>query len=133
MSRFVSLEKAKPVQSFTKKHPFKNVYGCKENDMIYVNMQAADELKQSMTTLRDIALTIDISGSMRKYYKDNSVNRLIKQIVNSLAWADDDGINLYFYSKGLVYHCVIASTNEVDDAVIRAINTKGSYSTTMPL
>lgn len=116
----------------TKKVPFTNVYASVEEDMVYVNMEAIQNLTAQMECLRDIALIIDISGSMHPYYANGEVEMLTTQIVDSLASFDDDGIDLLFFSNGLVYSTTVANAGEVSQAVKTALQTKGRYSTTMP-
>lgn len=115
-----------------KRVPFRNVYASVEEDMIYVNMEAVPDLKVEMECLRDIALIIDISGSMHPYYVNGEVEMLTAQIVDSLASFDDDGIDLLFFSNGLVYEATVANASEVKQAVHMALQSKGRYSTTMP-
>lgn len=122
---------AAPVAA-AKNHPFKNVYACAEGDMIYVNMEAVQVLQKGMKTLRDIALIVDISGSMRSYYTSGKVKDMVTQIVDSLAWADDDGIDLYFFADGQVYNQNVKSAAEVNGALDAASKARGAWGTTMP-
>lgn len=124
----VSLNK----QAETKNYPFKNVYAAVEADMVYVNMEAVDGLSSRMVTLRDIALIIDISGSMNPYYKNGQVESLVRQIVDTLAYFDDDGIDLYFFANGLVYETNVANAAGVRQAITEALQAEGAYGTTMP-
>jgi hypothetical protein len=137
MSRFLSVSEAKNINTInqiveTKNYPFKNLYGCVEADMVYVNMEAIESLVKGMVTLRDIGIIIDISGSMKPYFKDRSVELLCKQIVDTLASFDDDGVDLLFFGKGLVYKTTVKNAGEVSTAINNAINSKGAYSSTMP-
>lgn len=116
----------------TKNYPFKDIYACAEGDMVYVNMSSVDNLTAGMTTLRDVALIVDISGSMQAYYKDGSVEMLCRQIVDTLASFDDDGIDLLFFSNGLVHTENVANASEVRRAISNALAAKGAYETTMP-
>lgn len=115
-----------------KNYPFKNLYGCAEGEFVYVNMEAVEGLTSGMKTLRDIALIVDISGSMNAHYKNGSVTTLIKQIVDTVGAYDDDGIDLMFFAKGLVYSCSVGSESQVDQEVQNALSAKGAYGTTMP-
>lgn len=115
-----------------KRYPFKNLYGCAEGNMVYVNMEAVDTMNQHMTTLRDIALIIDISGSMSKYYKDGSVERMCRTIVDTLASFDDDGIDLMFFANGLVHRSIVRNAQEVKAAIDQALVSKGAFGSTMP-
>lgn len=116
----------------SRNYPFKNVYGCAEGNLIYINMEAVEGLKKGMTTLRDIAVIIDISGSMRSYYLNKSIENMTKQIVDALAWADDDGIDLYFFANGLVYETNVSNALQVTEEIQTAMNAKGAWGSTMP-
>ena len=116
----------------TKRFPFQNVYGCAEGDMIYINMEAVDALRNGMTCVRDIALIVDISGSMKPYYVSGDVTSMISTIVDSLAWADDDGLDVYFFANGLVFETNIKDANGVKEAVDKALLANGAMGSTMP-
>jgi tellurium resistance protein TerD len=137
MSRF--LEKnlfslAKDTDNLTQtNYPFKNIYGSIENGRIFVNMEAVDSLASQMKINRDIALIIDLSGSMRRYYKDQSVHGFIQEIVETLLPFDSDGIDLYFYAARLVYSATIRSIPEVMIHVDKAVKSNGAFGTTMPI
>lgn len=136
-SRFaISLQKTNNTKislSKPKKFPFKNVYGTVVDNDLFINMEAADEIKSIMRTLRDIGLIIDISGSMRSHYSSMAVQRLCTQIVEALAYADDDGIDLYFFANGLVYSTTVSNASEVEKAIQIAMLSKGAFGTTMPI
>lgn len=112
--------------------PFRNVYATVEADMVYVNMEAVKGLEKGMECLRDIALLIDLSGSMLPYYRNGEVEDLARQIVDTLASFDDDGIDLLFFSNGLVYETNVANASEVPKAIETALQQRGAYGTTMP-
>jgi hypothetical protein len=115
-----------------KNYPFKNLYGCVEADMVYVNMESIEGLVKGMVSLRDLGLLIDLSGSMQPYIKNGSVERMILQIVDQLASFDDDGIDLMFFANGLVYRQSVRNASEVRQALAQALQTEGAYGTTMP-
>lgn len=114
------------------RYPFKNLYGCSEGDMIYINMEAEQGLSAGMTTLKDIALIIDISGSMRRWYNGGDVQRLCSQIVDTVSSFDDDGIDLLFFANGLVHAECVANANAVANAIRNAQAANGAFGSTMP-
>lgn len=122
----------KVVKNTMKKYPFQDLYAVAENDMIYINMETIEGLNSSMECIRDIALIIDLSGSMFPHYKNGDVATLSKQIVDTLIQYDDDGIDLYFFASDLIHHQVITHADQVDQAIQTAIQAKGAYGSTMP-
>ncbi|UOF92532.1 VWA domain-containing protein [Fodinisporobacter ferrooxydans] len=140
MARFRALDEVQIVQSH-KNHPFHNIYGAVEGDMVYINMEAIDHLKKGMTTQRDMYLVVDISGSMEQYYKrkgffsnkPSEIETLISTIVDSVAPYDDDGIDVLFFGSFMVYRANISSASEVPNAVERAMRSRGAFSSTMPI
>lgn len=125
----ISLNKA--VSTGTK-YPFQNLYACAEGDMIYINMEAVAGLAAGMTTLKDIALIIDISGSMRRYYSNGEVQKLCTQVVDTVSSFDDDGVDLLFFANGLVYSECVANANAVANAIRNAQAAAGAFGSTMP-
>jgi hypothetical protein len=123
---------AEYVKTTPLKYPFKNVYATKELNHIYVNMEATDQLKNKMVCLRDICLVIDMSGSMYRFYKDGSIDRMCSTIVDELTSYDDDGIDLFFFSSGLIHQACVASASEVKKAVMEAKEKDGAFGGTMP-
>lgn len=115
-----------------KNFPFENIYACAEGQFIYVNMDSAKGLQGGMKTLRDIAIIIDISGSMASHYSNGSMALMCKKLVDALASFDDDGIDLYFFANGLVYNTNVANANDVDNAIKAALASRGAYGSTMP-
>lgn len=138
MTRFrVGNEKSREVfptieKNQIKKIPFKNFYASVEEQNIYINMESIDELTKEMETLSDIALIVDISGSMKRYYQDGSILNLCRSIVETVSQYDDDGIDIYFFANGLISHSVVSSVNDVNNSINKALQTKGAYGTTMP-
>ncbi|UOF92531.1 VWA domain-containing protein [Fodinisporobacter ferrooxydans] len=134
MARFLPASDAKvaPVVNSSKKHPFHSVYASAEGEMVYINMEAVDGLQSGMSCIRDIALIIDISGSMNAYYKNGEVARLATTIVDMLSSYDDDGIDLYFFSNGLVYEANVKNASEVQKAIDQALLQPGALQSTMP-
>ena len=125
----ISLSKA---VSTGARYPFKNLYACTEGDMIYINMEAEQGLAAGMTTLKDIALIIDISGSMRRYYSNGEVEKLCTQVVDTVSSFDDDGVDLLFFANGLVYHECVANASGVASALRNAQSAAGAFGSTMP-
>lgn len=116
----------------TKNVPFTNLYACAEGNMVYINMDSVASLTAGMKTLRDIALIVDISGSMSRYYKNGEVLDMIKMLVDTVSPFDDDGIDLLFFADGLIYNTTVSNAREVENAVKSALKSKGAYGTTLP-
>lgn len=137
MARFKAVENNAQTQqlnqlSQTNNYPFKNFYSCVEGDMVYVNMESVENLTKGMTTLRDMGIIIDISGSMDRYYRSKAVHEMCRKIVEAVASYDDDGIDLLFFANGLVYNQTVRNVGEVDDAIKKASKARGAFGSTMP-
>lgn len=137
MSRFLekktlSLEKN---NDLTQKHnfPFLNVYASEEDGVVYLNMEAVPELTKHMKSHRDIALIVDLSGSMRPHFKNNSVQKMCEEIVDTLAPHDADGIDILFFASGLVYEASVKTSKEVALHIQKATKARGAFGTTMPI
>lgn len=133
MSRFVELPKVDITKNLRGNYPLQNIYVTKEGNRVFVTASAVSSLASRMESIRDIALIIDISGSMRKYYKDGSVESMCVEMVEMLNPYDSDGIDLLFYAKKLVYQVTVKTKEETIKAVQTAMTTKGAYGTTMPV
>lgn len=120
------------VSTQAKKYPFQNPYACAEGSFVYVNLESVEGLSKGMVTLRDLALIIDMSGSMQRYYRGGQVQDLVKTIVELVAPYDDDGVDLYFFANGLVHHDVVSNVGQVKGVIDTALSSSGAYGTTMP-
>lgn len=94
MARFKAVDQSTVQQKTSGNHPFKNVYGCVEGDMVYVNMEVVDGLQRGMTTQRDMYVVVDMSGSMLgpfgklfTFIKEPSFFEMSKY--KSLGWVTD--------------------------------------------
>lgn len=137
MARFsaateANFAKSNGLGSQANRFPFHNIYACKEGRNVFVNMEAVPELQAGMQALRDICLIVDISGSMYSFYQNGSVEKMCTQIVDSLASFDDDGIDLFFFSTGLIFNSNVSSAQEVKKAIIDARMAPGAFGGTMP-
>ncbi len=134
MARFKPVEEltTQEISLMKKNYPFANVYGCAEGNFVYVNMEAVPNLTKGMTTLKDIAFIVDISGSMSHWYKDGSVEKMLIKLVDTVSQYDDDGIDLLFFANGLVLHETIANASKVSDVMNKVQNTPGAFGSTMP-
>ncbi len=140
MARFKAASDVQLVQG-NAAHPFHNIYGCAEGDMVYINMEAVAKLTKNMTTQRDMYLIVDMSGSMQYYYKPSGfftrkpsdMEKMLTNIIEHIAQFDDDGVDVLFFSQRLVHWANIASAGEVPRALQTAMDKFGAFGTTNPM
>jgi hypothetical protein len=181
MGRFKAIAKDESVSyktnpsASTGMQPFKEIYACKEEDYIFVNMEAVDELQKQMETKRDMYVVVDISGSMSEYYRneykkvqnvvhkkstgllgglrglvglpneydsveytskktaDSEIFNMLRMVLDSIIPYDDDGVDVFFFSQGLVHKACISSVESLKEELDTAIGKRGAFSTTNPI